>query len=337
VREKKNLHNGVTKKILKKSFYNKKNLLFALNAKRIFLYGASSSGVVALNALFSIGIKNIYFLDSDKKKIGKHIFGIKVINIKNVKKNDFIIISSVMFKEIKKFLKEKSFTNYHYYQDLIFNNFIEYKFNNKFIKIYNYLFNKEKILLTIDEAYTLYSQLNRVCFSKKSINCAEVGTYKGGSAYLISSIIKNNEKNKIFIYDTFQGLPEDRDPNNKFIPKSGWLNDTSSRKVKNFLLNSGIKESNLFIREGIFPNSVNKYDHQKKFSFVHLDTDLFKSTYDSLVFFYNRLENGGIIISHDYNSYGCTGVKNAFIKFCNQKKIFHKLHIISKSQCMLFG
>jgi hypothetical protein len=279
--------------------------------------------------------KNIFFLDSNKEKIGKNIFGCKVVNLKNVKKNSFIIISSVIFYEIKKILYKKGFTNYHYYHDLIFNNFIEYKFNNKFIKIYNYLLINKKIYLSIDEAYTLYSQLNRVSLIKKNINYAEVGTYKGGSAYLISSIIKTIRKNKFYIFDTFEGLPEDRDSKNKFTPQSGWLNDTSSQKVKKFLLDSGIKESSICMRKGIFPHSCKKQDYKKKFGFVHLDTDLFKSTYDSLVFFYNRLITGGVIVSHDYNAYGCPGVKDAFIKFCNQKKIFHKLHIISKSQCML--
>ena len=46
-----------------------------------------------------------------------------------------------------------------------------------------------------------------------------------------------------------------------------------------------------------------------KFSFVHLDVDLYESTKESINFFSPRMIRGGIIVVHDY---GCSrGVRKA--------------------------
>ena len=74
---------------------------------------------------------------------------------------------------------------------------------------------------------------------------------------------------------------------------------------------------------------------KEKFSLVHLDTDLFQSTYDGLNFFYPRLIKYGCIISHDYSSFGCPGVKMAIDKFVSENRIERKLLQISQSQILL--
>lgn len=56
----------------------------------------------------------------------------------------------------------------------------------------------------------------------------------------------------------------------------------------------------------------------KKFCFVHLDVDLYKSTKDCLEFFYPRMVRGGIILTHDYN-YVFKGVKKAYNEFFANK------------------
>ena len=53
----------------------------------------------------------------------------------------------------------------------------------------------------------------------------------------------------------------------------------------------------------------------EEFCFVHLDTDLYQSTLDSLEFFWPRMVKGGRIISHDYNALEVIGVKQAFQEF----------------------
>ncbi len=53
---------------------------------------------------------------------------------------------------------------------------------------------------------------------------------------------------------------------------------------------------------------------ERRFSFVHLDVDLYESTLAGLEYFYPRLIPGGVILSHDYSI--LAGVKKAFEDFC---------------------
>ncbi|MDE1919421.1 MAG: hypothetical protein KGH56_01845 [Patescibacteria group bacterium] len=73
---------------------------------------------------------------------------------------------------------------------------------------------------------------------------------------------------------------------------------------------------NVSYYKGLFPGTSKPIEN-KKFSLVHLDLDLYRATHDSLVFFYPRMNKGGVIISHDY--YGCPGVRKAFDDFFADK------------------
>ena len=75
--------------------------------------------------------------------------------------------------------------------------------------------------------------------------------------------------------------------------------------------------------KGIFPDSANPIQ-EKKFSFVHLDADLYRSTIDCLRYFYPRLINGGIILIHDFHT---DGIKKAITEFSSE----NNMHIIDLS------
>jgi hypothetical protein len=154
---------------------------------------------------------------------------------------------------------------------------------------------------------------------------AEVGVYQGGSAKIICHV--KGEK-KLHLFDTFSGLPKVTDNDTHFgvkYWKDGQFDDTSDLHVKNYLS----KYPNVFLYKGEFPLTADPVKNNK-FSFVHLDVDLYKSTLDSLEFFFPRLIRGGIILTHDYHS---SGVQKAFNEFFQNKKIpFIEL---TGSQCMI--
>ena len=54
--------------------------------------------------------------------------------------------------------------------------------------------------------------------------------------------------------------------------------------------------------------------------FVHLDLDIYESTYKSLEFFYPRMVAGGIIVSHDYSNLTVPAVRRAFTEFFKDKR-----------------
>ena len=173
------------------------------------------------------------------------------------------------------------------------------------------------------EAYHVYSIAKSQ--SKLDGDMAEVGVYQGGSAKLIAEV--KNER-ELYLFDTFEGLPKVSEKDTHFGTsywKTGEFSNTSLESVKDYL--SDYK--NVYCYKGKFPETSEPIK-TKKFSFVHLDVDLFQSTIDCLEFFYPRMINGGIILTHDYHT---DGVKQAFNEFCKDKKI-PQIQLLG-SQCII--
>ena len=156
----------------------------------------------------------------------------------------------------------------------------------------------------------------------------ECGVWKGGSMMLAAKTLMelDNTDYDLYLFDTFEGLPKTND-NDLFVQK-GWLHDTSLESVKNYL--SDFKNTHFL--KGIFPETAEPIS-DKKFSFIHLDTNLYQSTLDALEFFWPRMVIGGRIVSHDYNASSMPGVKKAFMEFFRDQP--EKIIEIADSQVMV--
>ena len=167
---------------------------------------------------------------------------------------------------------------------------------------------------------------------KKKINghFAEVGCWKGHSTYMISKIISENildkkESNIIFhIFDSFEGLSEITagDQNLKKF-NSDKINHIRRQFISDekFVKDIVLKNFDFIkIYKGWVPE---KFDEVKniKFSFVHIDVDLYEPTLNSLDFFFPRLIVGGIIVCDDYNSFEFSGAKKAWDEFFLKNKV----------------
>ncbi len=84
------------------------------------------------------------------------------------------------------------------------------------------------------------------------------------------------------------------------------------------------------IYPGLFPDSAGA-SSDCRFSFVHLDVDLYESTRAALEFFYPRMNPGGMILSHDYVI--ADGVRNAFDEFFEPKA--ETVLELSGNQCLV--
>jgi hypothetical protein len=275
------------------------------NDKQIILYGAASRGIRVFYNLIQKGVdKNqILFCDSNKEKWHTKFLGTEIISkdeLLSLPKDVCIIISSSMHYEILPYLNDLGFTNVNYFYSLLFTEQMLEKYKPDFLKIMNEIGNKRGF--DYEEAYTLYSSVKAV--KNLSGSMAEVGVYQGSSAKLIAEI--KNDKN-FYLFDTFEGLP--KTTQNDEV-KSGWLSNTSLDSVKQYLSNY----ENLFFHKGYFPQTARNLTSEK-FCLVHLDTDLYLSTLDSLEFFWPKMVKEGRIISHDYNASNIGGVKQAFEEF----------------------
>lgn len=178
-----------------------------------------------------------------------------------------------------------------------------------------------KPLLSFREMCNIYLLVMKVAGIPGDI--AEVGVYRGGSAKIICEA-KGDKP--LLLFDSFSGLPAPDDSID--VLAEGEMKDTSLEQV----MSSLASYSNVFFHKGLFPQTAGAVrDHT--FSFIHLDADLYKSTKDCLEFFYNRMEPGGIILAHDYNSIDSPGVKKAFDEFFTDKP--ETIIELWDSQCLI--
>jgi O-methyltransferase len=177
-----------------------------------------------------------------------------------------------------------------------------------------------KMLLWEPEAYQIYVLVQSLAHIPGDIG--EVGTYRGGSAKLMALADPNKD---IHTFDTFEGLPQvDTNIDAKRFSTGQYA--TSFDAVKKYL--SLYPRVHLY--EGFFPQTAGPIKNTR-FSFVHLDVDIYQSTKDSLEFFYTRMEKGGVILSHDYGT--AEGVRRAFAEFFDNKP--ETVIPLMSSQCIV--
>ncbi|TSC60510.1 MAG: hypothetical protein LiPW15_388 [Parcubacteria group bacterium LiPW_15] len=150
---------------------------------------------------------------------------------------------------------------------------------------------------------------------------AEVGVFRGASAKVICEV-KN--KTPLHLFDTFEGLPDEVSGRDGRFKKGMFL--AGEKEVRARLS----RYPAIQIYPGLFPETGEAVK-DLKFSFVHLDVDLYSVTKKALEFFYPRMLPGGRILSHDYGQ--CEGVWKAFDEFMVGKP--EKLQPMEATQVLL--
>lgn len=155
-----------------------------------------------------------------------------------------------------------------------------------------------RTLLTEDRCYIL-EQFVRQCALLEG-DMAECGVYKGGGALLMARALQaarageGRAPGELFLFDTFEGMPDTSGADAK-VHDAGDFGDTSLASVTRLM--SPFPFATL--RPGFIPATLAGLE-DRKFSFVHIDVDLYRSTLDCLDFFFPRLVSGGIILFDDY-------------------------------------
>lgn len=170
----------------------------------------------------------------------------------------------------------------------------------------------------------LINLVKNILKEKKVYDFAECGCWKGHSSYFISKLILKSDKNiKFHIFDSFEGLSKETPKDNELLK----LNKNGIEKIRSQFLSNEDFVRNKVLKEFQFVNIYKGWIPEKfkiiensKFSFVHIDVDLYEPTYKSLEFFYPRLVEGGIIVCDDYNSKFFDGSKKAWDEFFLKNK-----------------
>lgn len=147
----------------------------------------------------------------------------------------------------------------------------------------------------------------------------ETGVWRGGACILVKALFNElNEKRKVFVADSFQGLPK---PNPHLYPDD--MNDihylythlaVSEAEVRrNFERFNLLDESVVFI-PGFFSDTIPTAP-VGNLAILRLDGDMFESTWVVLEHLYEKVSPGGYIIVDDYVGHpGCEKAVNKFRK-----------------------
>ena len=136
---------------------------------------------------------------------------------------------------------------------------------------------------------------------------AEAGVYKGESA---EAICKIKGEKTLHLFDTFTGLPEEM-----FTPIDS-IDRVSRKYMQPNMYRASLesvkerlkKYNKIRFYKGLIPDTF-KGLKRKKYCFIHIDVDLYKSTLEALKYFLPRRVKGGIIMIHNYNEF--IGVRQA--------------------------
>jgi hypothetical protein len=132
---------------------------------------------------------------------------------------------------------------------------------------------------------------------------AEFGVMKGGSLELLARL---HPKRQVYGIDGFEGLPEPTACVDTHKKGEFGLTDDEFRYMEMYFHNF---HPNVKIVKGYSPKVFEAIDD--KFSFVHVDVDMYQSVKDALAFFYPRLIESGIMLFDDYGFDSTPGAKQA--------------------------
>ena len=179
-----------------------------------------------------------------------------------------------------------------------------------FLDLFDQLQRKKVIIQSVSEAYNLW----QLCPQTARVpgDVAEVGVYLGGTARLLSEVKGDNRR--LFLFDTFGGMPAVKEGVDKV--HAGSFSESRLPDVQALMAG----QKGVHFCPGFFPETTQQLPADAaRFSFVHLDVDIYQSTLDGLRYFYPKMSPGGMIVSHDYRYLQCPGVRQAYTEFFADK------------------
>lgn len=243
-----------------------------MNKKRVVLFGAGGVGRRLFDLLSEeADVEVIAFVDNDSEKHGSEYRQIPIFSPNKLKELHFhklFYATQMGFGELDDQLEQLGVS--------------EIEIDKAYIE-------------TITQARCLSLQRSAELLAQNNQQgaVAEAGVYRGEFARLVNRVFPER---KLYLFDTFDGFDERDIPfeDKDSLTRASHFKDTSIDCVRAKMPNIRMCE----FREGFFPTTAKGIDDN--FIFVSLDLDLYKPTYEGLLFFWPRMVSGGCIFIHDY-------------------------------------
>lgn len=164
--------------------------------------------------------------------------------------------------------------------------------------------------------YVRLATLELLCRRLKDVsgNVAELGVFKGGFARCLNFLMPER---KLYLFDSFEGFETAEGTKEKEEKR---CTDAFLTAHKNTSLMQVLKRlpypEMAVVCQGYFPESAKEV--ADTFCLVSLDVDFEETTYEGLSYFWPRMEAGGYLLLHDWNSPNLGGVKKALKRFEEQ-------------------
>lgn len=198
---------------------------------------------------------------------------------------------------------------------------------NKIINSNNTCVTGESLMITLEQKIKLCEGLLNVIDNNIEGDVVELGSYIGESSKILAkTLLFSNSNKKLFLYDSFDGLPD----TSKWEENTGWKKG-GFKTTMDVLINN-FEQNNLplpFIQKGWF-SDIPEDKIPEKISFAFLDGDFYTSIIDSLEKIYDKVQDGGYIFFHDYKRYDLPGVDMAIKDFLNSRGIDYNVIEVCK-------
>lgn len=161
--------------------------------------------------------------------------------------------------------------------------------------------------------YVRVKTLELLCRRLESVPgaAAELGVYRGAFARCINMLMPER---KLYLFDSFEGFDgaEAAREQNAGTCGEGFLEAHKNTAVGQVLAWMPHRER-IQVMPGFFPASL--CGLEERFALVSLDVDFEDTTLEGLRYFWPRMNSGGFILLHDYNSHCLTGVSRAVARY----------------------
>lgn len=153
-------------------------------------------------------------------------------------------------------------------------------------------------MMNIEQEMNIYHLLSQIILLKIPGQIVELGCHRGATSAIIQKTLNQyNSCKKIYLYDSFEGLPKKNKKDGKTRFQPGWCSIDENEVCVFF------KKINLEVRpiiiKGWFKDTLKKR-LPKKICFAHLDGDFYSSIKESLERIYPKLSKGAIVVIDDY-------------------------------------
>lgn len=150
----------------------------------------------------------------------------------------------------------------------------------------------------------------------------ELGCYEGDTSLLLAEIIRKNPEKKLWIFDSFEGLPEKTSEDFSEAGKNFRAGElkVSKRYVKQRFLRANLPVP--VIKKAWFNELNPSEDLPEQIGFAFLDGDLYDSIKTSLELVSPKMTKNSVIIVHDFFNPELPGVTKAVEEFLMREKSF---------------